>query len=88
MFRRIAFNVIARNCEDYTKNFAFRLRKGHDSGLAPAYNICFAYRPDSDSVSQHNLSINGKRRNFTKADLLAVAKSMNIKKSKSNNRTD
>jgi serine/threonine-protein kinase HipA len=82
MFRRMAFNVIARNCDDHTKNFAFRLRKGHDWELAPAYDICFAYRPDSDWVSQHNLSINGKRRNFTKEDLLAVAKSMNIKKAK------
>jgi serine/threonine-protein kinase HipA len=80
MFRRMTFNVIARNCDDHTKNFAFRLRKGHDWELAPAYDICFAYRPDSDWVSQHNLSINGKRKGITKDDLLAIAKSMNIKK--------
>lgn len=80
MFRRMVFNVMAKNCDDHTKNFAFRLKKDGDWELAPAYDVCFAYRPDSDWVSQHNLSINGKRKNITKDDLLFVAKSMNIKK--------
>lgn len=80
MFKRMVFNVIARNCDDHTKNFAFRLKQGGVWELAPAYDICFAYRPESEWVSQHNLSINGKRKNITKEDLLAVAKSMNIKK--------
>jgi serine/threonine-protein kinase HipA len=80
MFRRMVFNVIARNCDDHTKNFAFRLKKDGEWELAPAYDICFAYRPGSDWVSQHNLSINGKRKGMTKEDLLVVAKSMNIKK--------
>ncbi|MDG2431653.1 type II toxin-antitoxin system HipA family toxin [Flavobacterium sp.] len=80
LFRRMAFNVIARNCDDHTKNFAFRLKKEGNWELAPAYDICFAYRPDSDWVSQHNLSINGKRKDITKDDLLLIAKNMNIKK--------
>ncbi|MBC5841615.1 type II toxin-antitoxin system HipA family toxin [Flavobacterium sp. F-380] len=80
LFRRMVFNVIARNCDDHTKNFAFRLKKEGSWELAPAYDICFAYRPDSDWVSQHNLSINGKRKDITKEDLLSLAKSMNIKK--------
>lgn len=80
MFRRMVFNVIARNCDDHTKNFAFLLKKDHNWGLTPAYDICHAYRPGSEWVSQHALSINGKRNNITKDDLLTVAKSMNIKK--------
>jgi serine/threonine-protein kinase HipA len=80
LFRRMVFNVIARNCDDHTKNFAFRLRQNQDWELAPAYDICHAYRPGSDWVSQHNLSINGKRSNILKEDLLEIAKSMNIKK--------
>jgi serine/threonine-protein kinase HipA len=80
LFRRMVFNVIARNCDDHTKNFAFRLKKEGSWELAPAYDICFAYRPDSDWVSQHNLSINGKRKAITKEDLLSLAKRMNIKK--------
>jgi serine/threonine-protein kinase HipA len=81
MFRRMVFNVIARNCDDHTKNFAFRLREGANWELAPAYDICHAYRPDSIWVSQHALSINGKRKGFDKDDLINFAKAMNIKKS-------
>lgn len=80
MFRRMAFNLIARNCDDHTKNFSFILKKNQAWSLAPAYDICHAYRPDSYWVSQHALSINGKRKDFNREDLLAVAKSMNIKK--------
>lgn len=80
LFRRMVFNVMARNCDDHTKNFAFRLRRTSDWELAPAYDICHAYRPGSEWVSQHALSINGKRNNITKDDLLTIASSMNIKK--------
>ena len=80
LFRRMVFNVIARNCDDHTKNFSFLLKKGKNWELAPAYDICHAYRPDSPWVSQHALSINGKRKGILKQDLLTVAKSMNIKK--------
>lgn len=82
MFRRMVFNVLARNCDDHTKNFAFRLKKDRDWELAPAYDICHAYRPDSIWVSQQALSINGKRKDISKEDLLTVAGSMNIKKAK------
>ncbi len=81
MYRRMVFNVIARNCDDHTKNFAFRLKKGGNWELTPAYDICHAYRPDSIWVSQHALSINGKRKEIEKRDLIAFAKAMNIKKS-------
>jgi len=80
LFRRMVFNIIAKNCDDHTKNFAFRLKQDGVWELAPAYDICYAYRPDSLWVSQHALSANGKRKNFTRHDLLEVAKNMNIKK--------
>jgi len=80
MFRRMVFNVLAKNCDDHTKNFTFRLIKGKEWELAPAYDICHAFSPDSFWVSQHALSINGKRKNISKDDLLTVSKSMNIKK--------
>ncbi|MEY3501522.1 MAG: hypothetical protein RL308_3195, partial [Bacteroidota bacterium] len=80
MFRRMVFNVLARNCDDHTKNFSFRLKKEGKWELAPAYDICHAYKPDHKWVSQHALSINGKRNNIQKEDLVQVAKSMRIKK--------
>ncbi len=80
LFRRMVFNVVARNCDDHTKNFSFRLKKGGKWELAPAYDICHAYKPDHQWVSQHALSINGKRKDITKEDLLIIGKSTNNKK--------
>jgi serine/threonine-protein kinase HipA len=83
LFRRMAFNVIARNCDDHTKNFAFTMDKTGEWKLSPAYDVCHAYRPGSIWVSQQSLSVNGKRDGITRADLLNVAKQMNIKKADS-----
>ncbi len=82
-FRRMVFNVMSRNCDDHTKNFAFRLEQGGKWTLAPAFDLCHAFRPDSVWVSQHALSINGKRKNISRNDLLHVASSMNIRKAES-----
>jgi serine/threonine-protein kinase HipA len=79
MFRRMVFNVIARNCDDHTKNFAFLMKQGGGWELAPAYDVCHAYRPDSEWVSQHALSVNGKRKDITKADLLVIGESIRCK---------
>jgi serine/threonine-protein kinase HipA len=80
LFRRMVFNVVARNCDDHTKNFAFRLKKDGTWELAPAYDICHAYQPKHQWVSQHVLSVNGKRTNITRDDLLVVGKSIKNKK--------
>jgi serine/threonine-protein kinase HipA len=79
LYRRMVFNVMSRNCDDHTKNFAFMMNKSGEWNLSPAYDVCHAYRPGSEWVSQHALSINGKRKNITRQDLLTVGKSMNIK---------
>lgn len=80
LYRRMVFNVMARNCDDHTKNFAFMMDKAGRWKLAPAFDVCHSYRPGSLWVNQHALSINGKRQNITRNDLLAVAQNMNIKK--------
>jgi serine/threonine-protein kinase HipA len=80
MFRRMVFNVIARNCDDHTKNFSFLLKQGGAWELAPAYDLCHAYRPGSGWVSQHALSINGKRQEIKKSDLLVIGESIRCKK--------
>ena len=83
MFRRMVFNVMAKNCDDHTKNFAFLMNQSGEWKLAPAYDICHAYRPGSTWVSQHALSINGKRQGITHDDLLEVGRQMNVKKAPS-----
>lgn len=79
MYKRMVFNVLAKNCDDHTKNFSFMMREGESWRLAPAYDICFAFNPESHWVSQHNLSINGKRKDFERKDLLRLARQNNIR---------
>ncbi|RPA66868.1 type II toxin-antitoxin system HipA family toxin [Cyclobacteriaceae bacterium YHN15] len=79
MFRRMVFNVIARNCDDHTKNFSFMLKQDGKWSLAPAYDLCHAYRPGSEWVSQHALSINGKRKDILKSDLETIGASIRCK---------
>jgi serine/threonine-protein kinase HipA len=80
MFRRMVFNVLAKNCDDHTKNFAFTMDQSGTWDLSPAYDICHAYRPGSPWVSQHALSVNGKRTDIGLADLLEIGRQMNIRK--------
>lgn len=79
LYRRMVFNVLARNCDDHTKNFAFLMDREGKWSLSPAYDICHAYRPDSVWVSQHCLSINGKRKDFVLDDFLEIAKQNSIR---------
>jgi len=83
LYRRMVFNVLARNCDDHTKNFAFIMNKRGEWRLSPAFDICHAYRPGSEWVSRHALSVNGQRDRISENDLLAVADSMNVKKPES-----
>ncbi len=72
-FRRMAFNVMARNCDDHTKNFAFRLRQGAGWELTPAYDVTHAYNPKGEWTYQHLMSVNGRFDGIARSDLLAVA---------------
>jgi serine/threonine-protein kinase HipA len=80
LFRRMVFNVLSRNCDDHTKNFAFFMDKSGVWKLSPAFDVCHSYRPGSAWVSQQSLSVNGKRQNITRDDFFSVAKQMNIKR--------
>jgi serine/threonine-protein kinase HipA len=79
LYRRMVFNVIARNLDDHTKNISFLMNKKGQWQLAPAYDLTYSYNPQSKWVSQHNLSINGKTKDITKDDLLSVGKEMGVK---------
>lgn len=79
MFRRMIFNVVARNQDDHTKNISFLMDKTGKWRLSPAYDISWSYNPEGKWTSQHQMSINNKWSDFTMDDLLTVAASMNIK---------
>jgi serine/threonine-protein kinase HipA len=72
-FRRMAFNVMARNYDDHTKNFSFILRQGQDWDLAPAYDVTHAHNPEGKWTYQHLMSVNGKFDGITREDLLREA---------------
>jgi serine/threonine-protein kinase HipA len=72
-FRRIAFNVLAANCDDHTKNVSFLLRQGGKWELAPAYDVTHAYNPEGEWTYQHLMSVNGKFSAISQDDLMVVA---------------
>jgi serine/threonine-protein kinase HipA len=79
-FRRMAFNVMAKNCDDHSKNFAFRLQKGGTWELAPAYDVTHAHNPRGEWTYQHLLSVNGRFSGITRADLLAEADRFGVRR--------
>lgn len=79
MFRRIVFNVVVRNQDDHTKNISFLMDESGTWRLSPAYDMGFAYNPKGAWTATHQMSINGRYDNITRADLLALAASNNIK---------
>jgi serine/threonine-protein kinase HipA len=81
-FRRMVFNVIARNLDDHTKNISFIMDKKGTWHLSPAFDVTYSYDPKSVWVKQHNLSVNGKTIDITKDDLLKVGREMNVKHAK------
>jgi serine/threonine-protein kinase HipA len=72
-FRRMAFNVVAANCDDHTKNCSFLLREGGSWELAPAYDVTHAHNPNGEWTHQHLMGVNGKFAEISRGDLLAVA---------------
>ncbi|MBI2921540.1 MAG: type II toxin-antitoxin system HipA family toxin [Planctomycetes bacterium] len=82
IFRRMAFNVMARNCDDHTKNTAFRLKQRGDWDLAPAYDVTHAHNPKGEWTRQHLMSVHGKFDGITRADLLADADRFGIRRPK------
>jgi len=78
-YRRMVFNIIARNHDDHTKNHSFILKSGEQWHLAPAYDLCYSYSSTGRWTDRHQMSANNKRDDFTREDLLAVARNMGIK---------
>ena len=79
-FRRMVFNIIARNQDDHVKNIAFLMDKSGRWSLSPAFDMIYSYNPDGAWTSSHQMSMNGKRDNFTRDDFKACAKSALMKR--------
>lgn len=77
-YRRMLFNVVARNQDDHTKNIAFLMGRDGRWRLAPAFDLIYAHNPRGQWTDRHQMTINGKRDHFVRADLVAVGETIGI----------
>ena len=82
LFRRMAFNVLAWNCDDHVKNISYLMNRRGEWRLAPAYDECYAHNPDGDWTSRHQMSVNGKRIGIADDDILSCAPFANMRERK------
>ena len=81
-FRRMVFNIIARNQDDHVKNIAFLMDKAGSWSLSPAFDVTYSFNPSGDWTATHQMTVNGKRDGFTMADLRACAKTAGMKRTR------
>jgi serine/threonine-protein kinase HipA len=79
-FRRMVFNVVARNQDDHVKNVSFLMDRKGEWSLSPAFDVVYAFNPEGRWTRVHQMSINGKRDDFTVADLERVASTAGLKR--------
>jgi serine/threonine-protein kinase HipA len=79
-FRRMVFNIVARNQDDHVKNIAFLMTQSGEWSLAPAFDMTYSFNPTGAWTASHQMTMNGKRDHFTLADFNACAKTATIKR--------
>ncbi|WP_319524110.1 HipA domain-containing protein [uncultured Desulfosarcina sp.] len=79
-FRRMAFNIIARNQDDHVKNIAFLMDKNGRWSLSPAFDVTYSYNPDGAWTGSHQMTMNGKRDDFILDDFRACARFASMKR--------
>lgn len=79
-FRRMTFNIVARNQDDHVKNIAFLMNQRGEWSLAPAFDVTFSHNPRGAWTATHQMTMNGKRDGFTMADFEACARAALMKR--------
>jgi serine/threonine-protein kinase HipA len=79
LFRRMVFNVYARNQDDHVKNISFLMGRSGRWSLAPAYDMTYAYNPGGVWTGMHQMTVNGKREGITREDLVRCGRHMNLR---------
>jgi serine/threonine-protein kinase HipA len=75
-FRRMVFNIAARNQDDHVKNIAFLMAPDGKWRLAPAFDVTWAYGGTWSTT--HQMTARGKDDDFTREDLLAVGRAFDV----------
>ena len=79
-FRRMVFNIVARNQDDHVKNIAFLMDRSGNWSLSPAFDMTYSYQPGGKWTSSHQMTMNGRQNGFTLEDFKACAKSASMKR--------
>jgi serine/threonine-protein kinase HipA len=79
-FRRMVFDIVARNQDDHVKNIAFLMDKSGRWSLSPAFDLTYSFNPAGKWTATHQMSVNGKRNGFTLGDLDACARTAGMKR--------
>ncbi len=79
-FRRMVFNIVARNQDDHVKNIAFLMNQRGEWALAPAFDVTYSFNPNGAWTATHQMTLNGKRDDFTLADFDACARAALMKR--------
>jgi serine/threonine-protein kinase HipA len=79
-FRRMVFNIMARNQDDHVKNIAFLMNKQGQWSLAPAFDVTYSYNPSGAWTATHQMTLNGKRDGFAMEDFDSCAKAAMMKR--------
>ena len=79
-FRRMVFNIVARNQDDHVKNIAFLMNKSGEWSLSPAFDLTYSFNPAGAWTASHQMTMNGKRDDFTLEDFKACAKTASMKR--------
>jgi serine/threonine-protein kinase HipA len=77
-FRNAVFNVLSHNRDDHSKNFSFLMDAQGNWTVSPAYDLTFSSGPSGE----HSTMIMGEGKSPTKAHLLKLAGTCNIKQDK------
>ena len=79
-FRRMAFNVVARNQDDHVKNVAFLMDRSGRWRLSPAFDVTYSFNPEGRWTGAHQMTLNGKRDGFEVDDFVACARNASLKR--------
>ena len=87
-FRRMVFNIVARNQDDHVKNIAFLMDKAGRWSLSPAFDVTYIYNPSGSWTASHQMTLNGRRDGFTMQDIRLGARSALLKRRRADAITD
>jgi serine/threonine-protein kinase HipA len=83
-YKRAVFNIVARNQDDHVKNISFLMDRSGTWRLSPAYDVAYSYNPSGSWTRDHQMSLAGKRNDFTHGDLMVFASNVGLKSNRAN----